>query len=113
MAKDFAKSFYRSKAWKDCRLAYIARRRLADGGMCESCRERPGYIVHHKEPITAENVNDPGITLNHDLLAYECKECHDRLDGHGVGFRNTPAICAFSETGEVLGILPPYKNNRL
>lgn len=36
MAKEFARAFYNSKRWKDCRRAYIAKRISIDGGMCET-----------------------------------------------------------------------------
>ena len=72
MAKDWAKSFYRSKSWLDCRDSYISKRMQIDGGLCEVC---------HK---TAENITNPWITLAHDNLSYECKVCHDQHEGHGI-----------------------------
>lgn len=97
--KEFAKRFYKSKAWRSCRAAYIAQRRLIDGGLCESCKQEPGYIVHHKIILTPENIHDPEVALNHQYLAYECKACHDLHEGHGVGRRSTP-LCAFDANGE-------------
>ena len=42
--KDFAKSFYASRAWKNCRRAYAA----SVGGLCEDCKAKglimPGEI---------------------------------------------------------------------
>ena len=70
MAKEFARSFYSSQKWKKCREAYIAKRRAIDGGLCETCRERPGYIVHHKIELTPENINDANITLGINNLKY-------------------------------------------
>ncbi|MEO2848988.1 HNH endonuclease, partial [Lacticaseibacillus paracasei] len=32
--------------------------------------------VHHKHYITADNINDPSITLNWDNLEYLCFDCH-------------------------------------
>ncbi|MBM6680078.1 hypothetical protein [Pseudoflavonifractor capillosus] len=96
--KPFAKQFYKSKAWQRCRAAYIAQRRLVDGGLCESCRREPGYIVHHKIVLTPENIHNPEVALNHRYLAYECKACHDFHEGHGVG-RSKP-LCVFDEHGE-------------
>ncbi len=61
VAKEFAKAFYNSKKWKQCRAAYIAHRQAIDGGLCESCHEAPGYIVHHKIELTPDNINDPDI----------------------------------------------------
>lgn len=78
MAKEFAKSFYNSKAWKKCRAAYIAYRRQVDGGICESCHEAPGYIVHHKIELTPDNINDPDIALNFKNFKYDCHVCHQK-----------------------------------
>ena len=72
MAKEWAISFYNSKAWKDCRSSYIS----SVFGLCERC-ESTGYIVHHKEHLTPNNINNPNISLNHDNLEYLCKRCHD------------------------------------
>lgn len=76
--KEFAKEFYKSKRWQSCRTSYIDKRLLIDGGICEMCGEQPGYIVHHKVKLTPGNINDPQISLNHDLLEFVCKNCHDK-----------------------------------
>ena len=77
MAKPFAKKFYNSKAWKECRKSYIN----SVHGLCERClakgRYEPGYILHHKKYLTPDNINDPYITLNHDNLEYVCLDCHN------------------------------------
>ena len=39
-------------------------------------KEQP-LEVHHKKPITDENINDPKITLNWDNMELLCKQCHD------------------------------------
>lgn len=74
--KDFAQSFYTSRAWADARQAY----RQQAGGLCERCLSRglitPGEIVHHKIHITPANINDPSITLSFDNLELVCRECH-------------------------------------
>ena len=75
MAKDFAKAFYKSAEWIACRAAYI----VSVFGLCEKCK-KPGYIVHHKERLTPDNINDPYITLNHDKLQYLCLACHNAID---------------------------------
>ena len=62
ITKEFAKSFYKSAKWKKCRKSYIDSRVLVDGGVCEMCKEKLGYIVHHKIPLTPENINDEKIT---------------------------------------------------
>ena len=74
--KEFAKTFYSSKAWKSCREAY--RKRV--GGLCERCLSRglynPGEIVHHRTPLSPENIKDPKITLAFDNLELLCRDCH-------------------------------------
>lgn len=71
-------SFYKTTAWKKCRAEYIKK----CGGLCERCMAKglivPGYIVHHKIHLTADNVNDPSITLNFDNLEYLCENCHNK-----------------------------------
>ena len=82
MAKQYAKKFYHSKAWKDCRESYISKVH----GLCERCYDKgkitPGYIVHHIKEITPSNINNPEITLNHDNLQYVCQECHNTIHYH-------------------------------
>lgn len=105
MAREFAKAFYNSKQWKECRRAYIAQRMAADGGMCETCHEVPGYIVHHKIELSPENINDPEITLNFSNLKYDCHVCHQKENKgemEGVHF----VQYGFTEEGEVC-VLPP------
>lgn len=69
--KDFAKEFYKSKAWRNMR-AYVYQR---DMGMCVRCG-RPGEIVHHIEYLTPHNIGDPDITLSADNLELLCRVCH-------------------------------------
>lgn len=78
MAKEFAKAFYNSKKWQQCRNSYIAKRKSIDGGLCETCRDAPGYIVHHIIELNSININDPEITLNHENLKYDCHVCHQK-----------------------------------
>ena len=63
MAKEYAKGFYQSKAWKRARIQVIKRA----NGLCERCKAageyKPGVIVHHKEYITPGNINDSHITF--------------------------------------------------
>lgn len=79
--KDFAKSFYTSRAWKNCRRAYAA----SVGGLCEDCKANglitPGEIVHHKIELTPENINDPAVTLSWSNLKLVCRECHAKKHG--------------------------------
>lgn len=74
--KEYAKAFYKSRAWKRTQEAYKRSR----GGLCERCESRglivPGVIVHHKTYITPERINDTSITLNWDNLELLCRDCH-------------------------------------
>lgn len=76
--KPWAEWFYKSKAWKDCRKAYVSNRVAIDGGLCEMCQEAKGYIVHHVIELNPININDPFISLNHDNLQYVCLKCHNK-----------------------------------
>ena len=82
--KPYAKQFYHSDKWQNCRKAYIQQRMLIDGGVCEECHKEQGYIVHHKIYLNENNINNPLISLNPDNLMYVCKKCHDNYDGHGL-----------------------------
>lgn len=86
MARDFAKDFYNSPAWRKCRKSFIAVRMSIDGGMCQDCRERPGQIVHHIVELTPDNIDNADIALGHDNLKYVCLECHNIVE-HGYGAR--------------------------
>lgn len=74
--KPFAKSFYTSIQWKNTREAYKA----SVGGLCEVCWAKgivtPGEIVHHKIPLTQENITDESIALGWDNLQLVCRQCH-------------------------------------
>ena len=79
MAKAFARKFYSSKAWQDCRNEYMKRAHH----LCENCLRKgiykPAEIVHHVielDPITIEN---PEIALNFDNLEAVCRDCHNEL----------------------------------
>lgn len=112
MAQEWAKSFLHSKPWLTCRQGYIQERIRIDGGMCEVCRVKLGYIVHHKILLTPENIRDPDISLNWEHLSYECKKCHDQHEGHGIR-RHTSLVCTFDSDGNPIGILPEFERNRL
>ena len=86
--KPYAAAFYKSKQWEKCRAAYAA----SVGGLCERCaaagRIRAGVIVHHKQHITPENINDPEVTLNWDNLELVCRDCHAELHtGRAVRYK--------------------------
>lgn len=71
--KEWAKAFYKSKAWQRCRWGFIQ----SVHGLCSRCEE-PGKIVHHTELLTPENINDPTVSLNWNKLEYLCQDCHNK-----------------------------------
>lgn len=77
--KDYAKGFYKSKAWKETRAAYAR----SVGGLCEVCLGkglyRAGVIVHHREHINPENITDPRVLLAWHNLQLVCRDCHAAL----------------------------------
>lgn len=77
MAKEYAQTFYNSKAWRKCRAGYLS----SVNGLCERCRSNgmivPADIVHHKIYIDPDRINDPTITLCWDNLEALCKKCHN------------------------------------
>lgn len=76
MAREFAKKFYKSKEWKECR-EYIFER---DKGLCQECLKKgkavPGEEVHHIKWLKPSNINDPYVTLNPYNLELVCRDCH-------------------------------------
>ena len=77
------RAFYDSRTWREVRAAYSA----SVDGLCERCRRRgritPGDIVHHKQHLTPENVNDPNIAYGWNNLELLCIECHNTAHGAG------------------------------
>ena len=84
--KEFARGFYKGRAWQQCRDGYAA----SVGGLCEDCLAkglyRPGEIVHHMIELTPDNINDPAVSLR--LL---CRDCHAKRHGARRRYRVDPA----------------------
>lgn len=76
-------AFYVSRKWRKCRKAFAN----SKGNLCERClkkgiiepgsKERP-LEVHHKIPLTDQNITDPKVSLNWENLELLCKTCHDQ-----------------------------------
>ena len=106
MAQDWAKPFYSSGAWLQCRASFISGRESMDGGVCQDCGDKPGEIAHHwPVPLTPENIRDPSVALNHRNLRWVCKNCHDLYPGHGVA-KALPLLVEFDDNGDVI---PPIR----
>ena len=104
MAQEFALQFYRSRAWIKCRAAFIAHRISEDGGLCQMCHDKTGYIVHHRTKLTSKNINDPNITLSFDNLMYVCHDCHNVI--HFADWQHLDYL--FDKNGQP--IPPPIQN---
>ena len=98
--KEWARSLYLSKAWRETRKAYMAYRH----GMCERCN-KPAEIVHHKKHLTPRNIDNPAIALAWDNLECVCRECHALI--HEGGPVTVDGL-RFDENGD---LIPPYTAN--
>lgn len=105
MAKVFARAFYDSMQWRKCRKTFIQERVSIDGGLCQRCHERLGYMVHHTTMLTPDNISNPDIALNHDLLEYVCKPCHDREEGHFLYREERQRRCIFDDDGNPIEVV--------
>ena len=75
--------FYRSKEWTDIRKIVVSERLENGVTVCQHCG-KPIYkpydlILHHKEPLTLQNVNDLSISLNKDNLMIVHQTCHNEI----------------------------------
>ena len=94
--REFAESFYKSKAWERCRHSFLE----SKNWMCEQCGE-PAELAHHVIHIQPWNIDDPNITLNHSNLMAVCRKCHGLLHSNtNVSFDNTGNIDAALKTDE-------------
>lgn len=85
----FAKRFYKSKAWQDVRALVLERAH----GLCEECAERGDVVladvVHHKTPLSVDNMDDLSVTLSPDSLVALCNDCHTKAHRElGIGALN-------------------------
>ena len=101
--QEFAKDFYNSQAWKNCRKAYIK----SVGGLCERCLEKnlyiPGEIVHHRIPLTPEVINKPEVALNWANLMLLCRKCHAEIHEDDVyAPMRTPRRYKVDSSGKVI-----------
>ena len=84
MARDFAKSFYKSKEWQQTR-DYILKR---DRYLCRC--GKPATEVHHIKHLSPQNINDVTVTMNPNNLVSLCRDCHfeEHKGEHGKGRAN-------------------------
>lgn len=104
MAKAWAKRFYSSKAWLNCRKQALRR----DLYTCADCDGR-AEEVHHVIELTPENINDASIALNPDNLVALCHSCHDKITKGFTG--DVFEGYVFDGDGNVIPAHPPIKTN--
>jgi len=106
VAKEWARAFYDSAAWRRQRDAY----RMRVHGICELCGE-PGEIVHHRRELTPVTVHDPKETLGFDNLQLLCRDCHARAHEEIIGrpkAKETGEGLRFNARGELVRVgVPP------
>lgn len=103
MAKWFSKKFYESRRWRKCAKAYAESKLF----ICERCHNqhlkrdgtRQRWIVHHKIPLTPENIDDDMIAYGWDNLMFLCIECHNAIHG-----RQTGREMQWDDEGNLIGI---------
>ena len=65
--------------------------------ICERCGA-PAVICHHRIWLNAENVHDPAISLNPELLEALCLECHNAEHG------SRHDVAVFDDAGEIVDV---------
>ena len=76
MAQAYADRFYNSTRWRKL-SKMVAQKHFFICDICGKACKR--YIVHHKIKLTADNINNPDISLNENNLQLLCIECHTKL----------------------------------
>jgi 5-methylcytosine-specific restriction endonuclease McrA len=70
--------FYCSKSWRD--LSYSLKVKV--NGKCIRCGETlldfSKLIGHHKIELNEDNVDNPSISLNPELIEIICHDCHNK-----------------------------------
>lgn len=108
MAREFSKTFYKSKEWQAVREYCM----LRDHYACVKC-DAPAVEVHHKIQLSPDNINDASVTLNPDNLISLCKDCHfkEHRGQHGKGRQIEEELGAqvFDENGYLIPSAPGTK----
>ena len=105
MAKEYAKPFYNSAAWKNMRKEILKRDDYKC--QCKGCHE-VATEVHHKTEITEENIHDINITLNPNNLISLCSECHKAITKAEHGKEQIGIVrYVIDESGYPIPITPP------
>lgn len=84
-------NFYQSKEWENFRRIVIAERTKEDGFVYDEVTGKPilkryDMILHHKEFLTEDNVNDVNISLNPDNIMIVSHKTHNKIHDK-LGYR--------------------------
>lgn len=77
--------FYRSTQWRSFREGLIAKRiNPADGILYDEFNNEPitkayDIVLHHKQPLTMQNVNDFSVSLNPDNIMIVSQRSHNEI----------------------------------
>lgn len=88
-------AFYHSPQWRRLSREFL----LSRNYICQRCGA-PAEIAHHKQHLTAANVNNPEISLNPDNLEALCLACHNAEHFSAGGA--TAAGLAFDGDGNLI-----------
>lgn len=88
-------AFYHSPQWRKLSRTFL----LSRNYICQRCGA-PAEIAHHKQHLTAANVNNPEISLNPDNLEALCLACHNAEHFSAGGA--TAAGLAFDGDGNLI-----------
>ena len=77
-------AFYTGREWAEFRKVIIAQRTRADGFVYDEITGKPiikayDIILHHKIPLTLDNVNDVSISLNPDNIQIVSFKTHNEI----------------------------------
>lgn len=81
---DTLRQFYNSEEWRAFRKQLIHERTSSDGILYDEHSGKPlmkayDIILHHKRPLTSENVNDYSISLNPDNIMIVSHRSHNEI----------------------------------
>ncbi len=105
MNNEQTKTFYKSWAWKKCRLVVLKR----DNYLCQLCLESdditPANTVHHIEHLK----DNPLRALDIDNLMSVCPTCHERLHPN----RGEDEVEEKEETNKVIKVYEVKGNDEI
>lgn len=88
--------FYHSARWRKISRLYLQQKNF----ICERCGEL-ATIVHHKQRLNANNVDNAAIALSENNLEALCLSCHNR---EHFGINKSIRECVFDAAGNCVGV---------